>query len=389
MTNSDQARSMLVKRHRKSVFQTGRRNALILLTDIAFVSILWMFATYISRNPARGVAPFLAIPWWILLLGSVLVAIVWRNVGVTPGMKLLGQYQAIAAKQWYRQSWSLATVVLVLATFGVAVIFTRVNPIKLFTEADNIAHIMNQFVHPDWSVWFLGGQRLIVTLFMALMATFFGLVVAIPLSFVAARNLTQGIGGRIVYTVVRGLLSFVRSIPAIIWAILFVVWVKSGNAAMGGVMALFVHSVADLTKLYAERLESIDPGPVEAIRATGANRLQVIIYGIIPQIINPYMSFTIYRLDINVRMSTIIGLVGGGGIGGYLAQTMRVNQYEKSIVLMMMIMLTVWFMDTLSARLRERIEKGSSNPPLNSYAMRLKTKIYSRSIGSGTGMWWS
>ncbi len=143
-------------------------------------------------------------------------------------------------------------------------------------------------------------------------------------------------------------------------------------------MALFVHSVADLTKLYAERLESIDPGPVEAIRATGANRLQVIIYGIVPQIINPYMSFTIYRLDINVRMSTIIGLVGGGGIGGYLAQTMRVNQYEKSIVLMMMIMLTVWSMDTMSARFRERIETGSMPKTLPYYALRMKQRISSR-----------
>jgi phosphonate transport system permease protein len=374
-------------RARKTVLQNARRRILTLLTDTLFVSVLWLFATYIYNNPERGVAPFLSVPWWVLLLSSLVIAVLWESFGVSPGMRLVGRYQSNELVPWYRKSSSLGTLLLVLVTFGVAVIFTRVNPIKLFTEADNISRIMRQFTHPDWSVVYLGGQLLIVTLFMALMATLFGLVIAIPLSFVAARNLTQGRVGRVAYTVVRGFLSFVRSIPAIVWAILFVVWVKSGNAAMGGVMALFVHSVADLTKLYAERLESIDPGPVEAIRATGANRLQVIMYGIVPQIVNPYLSFTIYRLDINVRMSTIIGLVGGGGVGGYLAQTMRVNKYEQSIVLMMLIMLTVWSMDTLSARLRERIEKGLSNPSLDSYAMRMKAEIARRGKIGGSGGW--
>jgi phosphonate transport system permease protein len=187
---------------------------------------------------------------------------------------------------------------------------------------------------------------------MALMATLFGIIVAIPLSFAAARNLTEGIIGRTGYTIIRGLLSILRSIQPFIWVIIFVVWVKPANAPMAGVLALFIHSVADLTKLYAERLESIDPGPVEAIRATGANRLQVILYGIIPQIVNPYMSFTIYRWDINVRMSTLVGMVGGGGIGQRLLQEMRVNDYSDAVVLMILIMVVVWAMDTLSARLR-------------------------------------
>ncbi|MFC2079275.1 phosphonate ABC transporter, permease protein PhnE [Candidatus Bipolaricaulota bacterium] len=378
MTDPDQAHSIRASRERKLAFRNFRRRVLVLLTDILFVAVFWMFATYIAHNPERGVAPFLSVPWWVMLLCSVVVAVGWQMFGVSPGMKLMGRGRADIKRAWYRQSWSLGTILLLLATFGVAVIFTRVDPVKVFTDADNIAAIMNQFLHPDWSVWYLGGQRLIVTLFMALMATLFGMIVALPLSFIAARNLTQGAVARVIYTIVRGFLSFVRAIPAIVWAILFVVWVKSGNAAMGGVMALFVHSVADLTKLYAERLESIDPGPVEAIRAAGASRLQVIIYGIVPQIVNPYLSFSIYRLDINVRMSTIIGLVGGGGIGAYLAQTMRVNQYERSIVLMMMIMLTVWSMDTMSARLRERIETGSMPQTPPNYALRMKERISSR-----------
>jgi len=125
-------------------------------------------------------------------------------------------------------------------------------------------------------------------------------------------------------------------------------------------LALFVHSVADLTKLYSERLESIDEGPVEAIRATGASQLQVILYGIVPQIVNPYLSFTIYRWDINVRMATIIGLVGGGGIGQRLLQLTRNWVWDQAIVLMLLIMAAVWGMDYMSSKLRERFETGGS-----------------------------
>jgi len=371
---------------RRIAIRDFRREVFALFIDTLLIALLWMFTAYIVQTPARGVAPFLVLSWSVTLLICVVAAFLWQRATVTRGRRIAELYDKDVRNPWYRESWAIATILLVVLTFVVAVMFTRVDLVKLFTQTDNISAVMRQFFRPEWSIALLGGQRLIQTLFMALMATFFGIIIAVPLSFVAARNLTQGPVGRAVYTVVRGLLSFVRSIPAMVWAILFVVWVKSGNTAMGGVLALFVHSVADLTKLYAERLESIDPGPVEAIRATGGSRFQVIMYGIVPQIINPYLSFTIYRLDINVRMSTIIGLVGGGGIGGLLAQTMRVNQYEKSVVLMMMIMATVWGMDTLSARLRERIESGSSNPSLRGYALRLKAKIASRTTDGSA--WW-
>src|SRR5690606_10217601 len=107
-----------------------------------------------------------------------------------------------------------------------------------------------------------------------------------------------------------------RSIEPIIWAVIAAVWVGLGPFA--GVIAMTIHTIAALGKLYSEAIESIDPGPIEAVTATGANALQRIMYAIVPQIIPPFLSFTIYRWDINVRMSTIIGFVGGGGIGQYL-----------------------------------------------------------------------
>lgn len=159
--------------------------------------------------------------------------------------------------------------------------------------------------------------------------------------------------GRLVYTLVRATASFTRSIDAVVWAVIFAVWVGVGSFA--GVLALWVHSIVDLIKLYSEQLESIDPGPIEAITATGANKLQVIRYAIIPQIINPFLSFTLYRWDINVRMATVVGLVGGGGIGWRLISYLRSTQFREAGTMTVLIVLLVWAIDYVSAKLREKL----------------------------------
>jgi phosphonate transport system permease protein len=160
-------------------------------------------------------------------------------------------------------------------------------------------------------------------------------------------------GTVILYFVVRGFLNIVRSIEPLIWAIIFAVWVSIGPFA--GVLALGMHSIAALGKLYSEQVESIDPGPIEAIRATGANALQTIIYAVVPQIVPPYLAFTIYRWDINVRMSTVIGMVGGGGIGFLLIQWVNLLRYKQAGVAVWAITVVVWVMDYVSGVVRERI----------------------------------
>ncbi len=195
--------------------------------------------------------------------------------------------------------------------------------------------------------------RMIVTIFQALMATTFGIVLAIPASFIAARNLMwHSIPTRLVYYVVRFIMNVVRSIEPIIWAVIAAVWVGLGPFA--GVIALTLHTIAALGKLYSEAIENIDPGPIEAITATGANRLQVIVYAIIPQVIPPFLSFTIYRWDINVRMSTIIGFVGGGGIGQVLFQWINQSRWNAAGMAVWLIAITVSIMDYASAELRKR-----------------------------------
>ncbi len=158
--------------------------------------------------------------------------------------------------------------------------------------------------------------------------------------------------GLTVYYMARTLFNGLRSIEPLVMVIIFVVWVGIGPFA--GALALALHTTAALAKLYSEQVESIATGPLEAVRATGATRLQTIIYAVVPQIVPPYISFTMYRWDINVRMSTIIGFAGGGGIGFLLQQNINLLQYRAAAAQMLAIAIVVASMDYISSRLRER-----------------------------------
>ncbi len=192
------------------------------------------------------------------------------------------------------------------------------------------------------------------TIIMGMMATFFGIIFSVPVSFLAARNIMSGSRATmIIYYVTRTLLNIIRSIEPLIWALIGVVWVGLGPFA--GLIALTIHSIAALGKLYSEAIEGIDPGPIEAIQATGATRMQTIFYAVIPQMISPFISFSIYRWDINVRMSTIIGVVGGGGIGFILQQYIRLLDYRSAGIAVWFIALTVALLDYVSSEIRQRL----------------------------------
>jgi phosphonate ABC transporter permease subunit PhnE len=158
--------------------------------------------------------------------------------------------------------------------------------------------------------------------------------------------------GMVIYTIMRTLLNAIRAIEPLIYVIIFVVWVGIGPFA--GALALALHTIAALAKLYSEQVESISPGPLEAVTATGATRVQTIVYAVVPQIVPPYISFTMYRWDINVRMSTIIGFAGGGGIGFLLQQNIRLLDYRAAAVQMLAIAIVVASMDYISSALRKR-----------------------------------
>ena len=198
-------------------------------------------------------------------------------------------------------------------------------------------------------------DKMVETLFLALMATTFAILIAVPLSLLASRNLmTETLPGTMVYYVMRTTLNLLRSIEPLIMAILFVVWVGIGPFA--GVLALGIHSIASLGKLFSEQIESIDAGPVEAITSVGANPLQVVLFGVLPQVILPFLALSFYRWDINVRMSTIIGFVGGGGIGFLLQQWINLLKYNEAGTALLAIAMVVITLDTLSAKIREKIK---------------------------------
>lgn len=197
-------------------------------------------------------------------------------------------------------------------------------------------------------------DRMVETVFLALMGTTMGVVFALPLSFLGARNLTVHLpAGRAVYGLTRAVFNVTRSIEALVLAIIFTVWVGLGPFA--GVLALGVHSMGTLGKLYSEAIESIDTGPIEAIMATGATTLQVVRYAVVPQIVPQFISFTIYRWDTNVRFSTVIGFVGGGGIGFILMQYINLLQWPQAATALWMIALVVAILDYGSAVVRERL----------------------------------
>jgi phosphonate ABC transporter permease subunit PhnE len=196
--------------------------------------------------------------------------------------------------------------------------------------------------------WFYQFQNPVATRYLpAAIGAVGGVVLALRYRYNASLPV-----GLVIYTVTRTVLNALRSVEALIMVIVFAVWVGIGPFA--GVLALGLHTVAALAKLYSEQVESISHGPLEAILASGANRLQMIVYAVIPQIVPPYISFTMYRWDINVRMSTIIGFAGGGGIGFLLQQNINLLNYRAASAQILAIAIVVSLMDYLSSEMRSR-----------------------------------
>lgn len=188
------------------------------------------------------------------------------------------------------------------------------------------------------------------TVLIAFLATTLAVLPSFTLAFFAARNLARGPGGRAIYGVLRVTLNVVRSVEPLIWALIFTVWVGVGPFA--GMLALLIHSVASLTKYYSEIIEEVAEGPLDAIRATGATPFQVVWYAVVPQVVLPYIGMTVYRWDTNVRMATVIGLVGGGGIGTLLIQYQGQAMWPEVGCIVLVIAVIVWILDFGSAQIR-------------------------------------
>ncbi len=259
---------------------------------------------------------------------------------------------------WRRLS-VMAGAVLVFY-FGLRVVnpdLSRANPeyalnviLHLFQWDTRILTPQNEFE----TFWDTAEGLMVATILLGIVATGFSIVLALPLSFLGARNIMAGHPvTQAIYVVVRFVFTIIRSIDVLIVVIVCAVALGVGTAA--GVVGLAFHNIGVLGTLYSEAIEGIDPGPLEAITATGANRFQVIWSAVVPQIVNPYISFTIYRLDANVRLAPILGLVGGGGIGILLFQSINLLEYGAAGLIIFMIVITVGDMDFASAQIRRQL----------------------------------
>jgi phosphonate transport system permease protein len=219
----------------------------------------------------------------------------------------------------------------------------------LFTDWRNMAEFGRAFLHPNFHDWWQYVNDMIVTIQIALWGTALAVVFGIPFSILCASNVAP----QWIVQPVRRLMDSFRAINEIVFALLFVVAVGLGPFA--GVMALFVHNTGIFAKLFSEAVEAIDPRPVEGIRTTGAVRVQEVVFGIIPQVMPLWSSFTLYRLETNVRSATTLGIVGAGGIGQTLYESIRAFHYAETAAQVIVVVVTVILLDLVSARIRKTL----------------------------------
>lgn len=477
---------------------------------IALDWLIWAYVpaaiVYFFRDTLSG-KPYSAWLYAASVIVGLLLALILEAKGLTIGERVVGlapaevEIEGVARRRvpWYRTQLGITGLILGVVTFVLGWNITEINLYYVFTRADRMANMTDRLFRPYWAVFPALIEKMIETIFLALMATLISVPIAAVLSFLAARNLMQRVTtpylslaagfvgavagsvlgnvvatwalgplsntsldvalvtgivrpiviivglvlgalalsrivrsisgpqratgsrvsvivltavlglmaayvlaslsamvffaaswsifvreyspwpyvllalgaaagaivgarqrpgaefpvGQVVYGIMRFVMNVTRSIEPFVWALIFVTWFRLGP--FPGMVALMVHSIAALGKLYSEQIEGIDPGPLEAVRATGANELQTVVYAVVPQIIPPFISFTIYRWDINVRMSTIIGLVGGGGVGQLLFQYQNLGQWRSVSVAVILIVAVVMTLDNVSARIREHI----------------------------------
>lgn len=294
-----------------------------------------------------------------LVVGAVLSFALGKLGQVTLGESIFQppHKKAVAKEQsWYKTVWGWELVVFLAVTMVVGLNVTQASIIKLVDE-ESFYPTMNLFkalLSPNWDLLPRAVLMMIETIFLAFIATALAIPVAFVLCFFAAKNIMKHPAAFAVYLILRTLMNIMRSIEAFVWAIIFTVWVGIGPFA--GMLALMIHSVASLTKQYSELVETVNDGPIEGIQSTGATLVQTIWFAIVPQVILPFISFTVYRWDINIRMATIVGFVGGGGIG-YLLQTYSSQAMWPEVgTIIVVIAFVVWFMDTASAYIREALK---------------------------------
>lgn len=241
-------------------------------------------------------------------------------------------------------------LLLVAAFFIQSVVAVEFSPVAFASGIPDLANLVSRMFPPSVEYLPRAAAAALQTVQMALVGTVVGALLSVPLAFAAARNVSPHV---LLYRGARSFVGFVRSIPDLIWGLLFVSAV--GLGPFPGTVALTLGSIGMLGKLYAEAIEEIEPGQVEALRSTGAHPLQTLALGVVPQVVPAFVALTLYRWDINIRDSIVLGLVGAGGIGFELQTSMRLFQYPEVLTMIIVILLIVLLVENLSQRVRRRV----------------------------------
>lgn len=231
-----------------------------------------------------------------------------------------------------------------------SVIFTAFDPVRVLSSFSRIFDLIPQFFRPDFSNLNRDLLLMVETVGMAITGTVLAIVLAVPLGIFSARNIVTI---PVLWRVFREISNFLRAIPDVVFAILFMAAVGPGPFA--GVLAIGLHTAGFLGKFYAEAIENVNLGVIEAVRAVGARSLQVLRYGFFPQIIPLFNSYNLYLLDRNVRVATVMGIVGAGGIGFELVMSVKLFELSRASALIVLIVTTILLFDFLSSYFRKKI----------------------------------
>lgn len=244
---------------------------------------------------------------------------------------------------------SSAVVFVAVVVLAWIVWDTGADPVRLARGVPWMLDFFRRMLPPDLSVLPSALLGALKTVEIALLGTAVAAVAALPLGFLSARN----VASPPVFYPARAVLNFFRSVDTLVYALVFVAAV--GLGPFPGVLAVIAYTTTSLAKLYSEAIEGIERGPVDAITATGATRLQVLRYGVLPQVLPLFLSYVLYRLESNIRAATVLGFVGAGGIGFYLQTYLRLIDYPAASTVLLVTVAMVMVVDAISSRLRDRL----------------------------------
>jgi phosphonate transport system permease protein len=252
--------------------------------------------------------------------------------------------------QWTWRTYLFLT--LLTAALAYTIIDLEINFIELFTDSSRyFGDILGRMLPPDFSNLSNLIRAMFETIEIAFLGTFIAIVLSIPVGLFSARNLAPNY---LVFLIARIITIFFRAIPEFIIAMILVIAV--GFGAIPGVLALGLHTMGFLAKFYAEDIEHVNKGPIEALKSSGASKRQIISFAIIPQIIPSFVANNLYILDRNIRMATMLGIVGAGGIGYELQSSFRMFEYERVSAIIIIIFITIFLIDHMSSFIRSKIK---------------------------------